>query len=252
MEFIIYSDESIKKGKYYSNFYGAALVSKDYFDMINNKLESKKDELNFKGEIKWSKVTANYLDKYKEIISFFFKYINENKIKIRIMFTQNCRIPTSLTNEQQEDEFFILYYQFLKHAFGFQECDIDELIYLSFYFDKLPDTKEKNNRFKDFIYNLQYNSIFDNLTVKIRKEDITEIDSHKHDIQQCMDIILGSIQFRLNDKHKIKPPGKYRRGKKTIAKEKLYKHINKLIREIYPNFNVGISTGTNNINLNNS
>ena len=32
---------------------------------------------------------------------------------------------------------------------------------------------------------------------------------------------------------------------KTISKEKLYKHILKNIREIYPSFNIGISTGTN-------
>ena len=52
------------------------------------------------------------------------------------------------------------------------------------------------------------------------------------------------MQFRLNDKHKKKPKGSYRRGKKTIAKDKLYKHINKKIQELYDfQFNVGISTG---------
>lgn len=58
-----------------------------------------------------------------------------------------------------------------------------------------------------------------------------------------MDIILGSIQFKLNRDNEIKNPETGRRGKKTIAKEKLYKVINKNIREIYPNFNIGISTG---------
>ncbi len=62
---------------------------------------------------------------------------------------------------------------------------------------------------------------------------------------QCLDIVLGSMAFRLNDMHKEKPEGQKRRGKKTIAKEKLYKHINKYIREIKPGFNIGISTGTN-------
>lgn len=52
------------------------------------------------------------------------------------------------------------------------------------------------------------------------------------------------MSFRLNNKHKIKPKGKYRRGKKTIAKEKLYKHINKRIREIYPGFNIGQNTSS--------
>ncbi|MEC5395322.1 hypothetical protein [Bergeyella sp. RCAD1439] len=60
---------------------------------------------------------------------------------------------------------------------------------------------------------------------------------------QCLDIVLGSMSFRLNDMHKEKLQGQSRRGKRTIAKEKLYKHINSLIREIRPNFNIGISTG---------
>ena len=53
------------------------------------------------------------------------------------------------------------------------------------------------------------------------------------------------MQFRLNDKHKEKPPGKSQRGKRTIAKERLYKHINARVREVYPNFNIGVSTSVN-------
>ena len=44
----------------------------------------------------------------------------------------------------------------------------------------------------------------------------------------------------LNRKEKM--PGTNRRGKRTIAKEKLYKNILKNIRTIYPNFNIGMST----------
>ncbi len=54
---------------------------------------------------------------------------------------------------------------------------------------------------------------------------------------------LGAMAFRLNDKHLVKPPGQVRRGKRTIAKEKLYKHILGRIRQLYPNFNIGESTG---------
>jgi len=73
---------------------------------------------------------------------------------------------------------------------------------------------------------------------------ISEIKSHNHILLQSLDLILGAMQFRLNDKHKEKPQGSPTRGKRTIAKEKVYKHINKKIRDIYPNFNIGISTGT--------
>ena len=48
--------------------------------------EEKKQELNLFGEIKWTKVTANYLNKYLEMMDLYFKFIKEGKIKVRIMF----------------------------------------------------------------------------------------------------------------------------------------------------------------------
>ena len=51
------------------------------------------------------------------------------------------------------------------------------------------------------------------------------------------------MAFRLNNLHKEIPIGEKRRGKRTIAKEKLYKFIHKKICEIRPNFNIGITTG---------
>jgi hypothetical protein len=47
--------------------------------------------------------------------------------------------------------------------------------------------------------------------------------------------------FRLNDMHleKISPR---RRGKRTKAKARVYKHINSRIQAIYPRFNIGVST----------
>ena len=51
------------------------------------------------------------------------------------------------------------------------------------------------------------------------------------------------MAFRLNDKHLEKIPGKRVRGKKTVAKEKLYKVIYTEIAKLRPNFNIGVSTG---------
>jgi hypothetical protein len=79
--------------------------------------------------------------------------------------------------------------------------------------------------------------------IKIRKQDIAEVDSKKHLLLQVIDVVLGAICFKLNNKHKEIPEGKKRRGKRTRAKEKVYKHINKKIREIRKGFNVGISIG---------
>lgn len=240
MEYIIYCDESISNGKFFSDFYGGALIrSKDFLEVVDE-LKEKKVLLNLHQEIKWTKATANYLEKYKEMMTCFFRFIEQDKIKLRIMFRQSAEVPR-ITKKQKEHSFHLLYYQFIKHAFGLQYSGGDDEIFLRLYFDKLPDTKVKNELFLSHIYGLQSLTVFSNAKLRIRRSDIVEVESHEHIILQCMDIVLGAMAFRLNDKHKEKPEGAKRRGKRTIAKEKLYKHILVLIRSFYPNFNIGIN-----------
>lgn len=241
---VVYCDESIKEGAYYSNFYGGALVDESDINLIIKNLEKVKGDTGLNGELKWTNVSLQTLDKYIEFIDKYFYFIFENKIKIRIMFKQGYYKTIGLTQEQQEHEFYILYYQFLKKAFGFEFCnDKNESIKLKIFLDKLPNKKNKNEKFKQDMLYLQYSDEFKAGNVLIEKENITDVNSKKHIIMQGMDIILGAMKFRLNEEHRIIPEGKKRRGKKTVAKEKLYKHIRKKIVEIYPNFNIGISTG---------
>lgn len=79
--------------------------------------------------------------------------------------------------------------------------------------------------------------------VKFDSEQMGEVASHDHVVLQCLDVVLGAMAFRLNNKHMVKPEGQRQRGNRTIAKEKLYRHISTRIRQIYPSFNIGESTG---------
>lgn len=243
-QYVIYADESHRKGKYFSNFYGGALVNYAELEKISGKLNAKKRELGLFQEVKWTKVTEQYLSKYLTLINYFFEFVISNKIKIRIMFRQNALVPQNLTREHEEKEYFLLYYQFIKHAFGIDYCNPSEKdhVVLKLYFDKLPDTKKKNKEFKGYIYAL--NDFFYINNVHIFNEDISEVDSKNHVILQCMDIILGAMNFKLNNMCKEKVPGINKRGKRTIAKEKLYKNILRNIKTIYPNFNIGVSTSS--------
>ncbi len=244
-EYLIFCDESLKIGKYYSNFYGGLIIGASQYQKITEKLNKAKNELNLFMELKWKKVSERYLDKYLKFIEYFFKEIGKSNIKIRIMFQQNAYKPNKLTKEQKDNQYFLLYYQFIKHAFGLNEIKAnDKGTKIRLYFDRFPHTKEKVEQFKGFIHALQKNAKLRAANIKIAKEDITEVDSKKHVLLQGLDIVLGAMAFRLNDKHKEKLPGKKRRGNKTVAKEKLYKQINKKIWEIYPNFNIGITTGS--------
>lgn len=246
-ELILYCDESDSSGKHFSNFYGGALVESPHLNEVRERLEACKIAQNLLGEVKWQKITEPYASKYMILATEIFNLVREGKLKIRIMFTQNYFSPTRLTEDQRENGFFLLYYQFIKHAFGMKFAGKPHLPPASvrIYFDKLPDTNEKCLAFKGFVSGLNQNYEWRNAGLSIKQDQLAEIDSKEHVILQALDLVLGAIQFRLNDKHLEKAPGTNRRGKRTIAKERVYKHILGEIRNTYEgkHFNIGTNTG---------
>ena len=243
-EYLIFLDESEKRGTYFSNFYGGVIIGSKEYDRITALLQQKKTDLNFFGGVKWSKVSANYLERYVALTQAFFTEILRGKLRIRIMFRQNAHRPQNLTREQVESEYFMLYYQFVKHAFGLMDMpEHGHPVRIRLYFDDLPDKKEKRQQFKGYVLGLASHNQIVARDIQLLPENITEVRSHDHVLLQCLDIVLGAMAFRLNDKHLEKIPGKRVRGKKTVAKEKLYKVIYTEIAKLRPNFNIGVSTG---------
>lgn len=243
-EYVLYCDESVGDGAYYSNFYGGALVTGSSVEVVSRRLAATKAAQHLFNEVKWQRVTDNYLGKYTALMDAFFDEIEAGNVKVRIMFRQNARKPVGLTPQQVEQSYFILYYQFIKHAFGFA-CMPDQSVpvRLRVYFDQFPDTGEQVARFKGYIAGLNASRDFRSRLLSVSPDNLAEVRSHEHPILQCLDIVLGSMAFRLNDLHKAIPPGKSRRGRRTIAKEKLYDHIRGRICRMHPNFNIGITTG---------
>ena len=243
MEYTLYCDESVSKDKKYGDFFGCCMIEAHNLQPVIQALETCKTNNGFKGEIKWTKVTDQYLEKYVNVMRLFFSFVAENKIKVRIMFrkTENQYSAISISNSEK---YFKLYYQFIKHAFGFAYTYDMSPFNLRIYLDQLPAKREDCDEFKTFLAALPRTSILRNCALRIRKEQIAEIRSDEHVLLQCVDIVMGAMQFRLNQHHKDKPEGQCRRGKKTVAKENLYKVIYSEICKIYPHFNIGISTGT--------
>ena len=183
-----------------------------------------------------------YLEKYKAMMDLFFRYVREGKIKVRIMFrSMKDEPPRQYSNDEK---YFKLYYQFIKHAFGLRTIPPELApVYVRIYLDQLPDTKEKCSSFKNFLLAMPNTNDFQNSPLRIRDGDIAEISSHQHVLLQCVDVVLGAMNFRLNEFHRAIPEGQAHRGQRTIAKEQLYKHIYQNICLMKPRFNIGISTG---------
>jgi hypothetical protein len=239
--YIIYCDESKNKGRFYSNFYGGALI--EAADRVQIEAALVKAKEGIKGEAKWTKVTEQDEAGYIAFASKFLELVGSGLIKMRVMFTQNIH-STDHIEYEPDAKYFKLYYQFVKHAFGLMHCNPDEdIVRVSVYLDDAPDTANALGNFKEYLASLSVLPDFHRAFVFIDKRDIAEIDSKKHAILQAVDVVLGAIQFRLNEHHKEIPPGKKRRGKRTRAKERVYKFINKRLQEMYPRFNVGVTTG---------
>src|SRR5687768_10072637 len=115
-EYLIICDESDRKGKYFSNFYGGLRVAMSDLEGISARLNEKKGVLGLIREVKWSKTDPTVVARYEELMKAFFDEVGASRIFCRIMFTQNAQVPRRLTAEHYQEEYYILYYQFIKHA----------------------------------------------------------------------------------------------------------------------------------------
>ena len=240
----IWFDESEKEGEFYSNFYGGILIKSEHVEHVLYMMHVFVSENEINEEIKWQKVNAFTFDKYQKVVDFIFDLLKSDLIKIRIFFRNNQYIATNLTKEHKRKEYSMLYYQFIKHAFGLRYSNRTQKdIYLNIMLDNIPLKGEDKSEFINFIYRLNSDEGFQKAKIRIRMRDIGEVDSKEQLPLQMMDLILGAICFRLNNRHKIKDSNTNKRGKRTVLKEKLYKHIVYKIRELKPGFNIGESTG---------
>ena len=240
MEYILYCDESRQNDIKYGDFFGGCIISSKDLATVTGELERCKIRNNLRNEIKWTKVTEQYLDKYVQVMHLFFSFVISKKVKVRIMFRKT---ENQYPDFSKSDKYFKLYYQFIKHSFGFMYMRDMQPFNLRIYLDQLPAKREDCLRFKSYLANMPNTMDFRESSLRISQDQIAEVRSHEHVLLQCVDIVMGAMQFRLNNHHKDKPEGQQYRGKRTIAKEKLYKVILQEICKTHPRFNISISTG---------
>lgn len=238
----IWLDESDRHGEFYSNFYGGILIPSRHHREVLEQMRSILEATGIKDEVKWQKVNNFLYEKYLRLIDELFDIAKEDKLKIRIFFRHNQYAPSRLTPEERKADYPMLYYQFIKYAFGLPYADEGELESLTLFLDEVPLRQSDKEDFISHIRGLANDPILKKKGLKIADDGIVEVNSKNHLPLQFMDLILGAICFKLNEKDKLKVEGENKIGKRTIVKLKLYKHINSRIREIYPNFNIGVTT----------
>ncbi len=203
--------------------------------------------MGFLKEIKWQRVTEMWLPGYMAMMSEFFTVLRDGDARMRVMFRDNRFVAQGLDDEQKNGSYFRLYYQFIKHSFGLTHLQPHPHgTRRRLFFDQFPDTRERVQPFKGYVAALPLAAEMRNARLVISEDHIIEVDSREHVLLQCADIVLGAMAFRLNDLHSEKPAGQRTRGKRTIAKDRLYRHILAEICKLKPSFNPKISTGCEN------
>ncbi len=242
-ELVIYCDESVQQGPHYSNFYGGLLIKSTHLAGVIHRLESCRDELGLTGEVKWTAVTPSVEDRYRTLLDALFDEITAGRAKVRVMFRHN-RHRVDLTEDQRRDGYVILYYQFIKWAFGLEHAGAAaERTRVRLMLDRMPANTEQRARFRGYLVALSRSPDMRRAGVHFAEDAIAEIDSRDHIAAQCLDLVLGAVAYRLNDLHKARPEGAAARGKRTLSKERVYKHLHARIAALHPNFNIGITTG---------
>ena len=241
--YYIWTDESDSTGKYYANFYGGILIQSEHYDEVLQRLSIVFKEVGLETEeIKWQKVNEYTEERYKRIIDVLFELLGEGKAKIRIFFRHRQFEPIGLSNEQRRKEYPKLYYQFIKNDFGLVFSNPrGKKLRVRLFIDDMPLKGPDRDEFLKSIYHLNELKSFQKANIHINDGDVAEVNSKKHLPLQVMDVVLGSMCFRLNDKHKERGiDGK--RAKRNIVKERLYKHIRTRIWSLHSGFNIGVTT----------
>jgi hypothetical protein len=204
----------------YHHFFVSLFAPSDTISLLEEKLKQVNDtfEHPHKNEIKWSRLNARFFSDYKKLIDSFFDFWHtHDELKYRQLFLDRKYEYTGEGNPK--DMLFMVYYQFLKHSFGFDSdyfkaLGIDSLL---FKLDNYPD-KTRKQTLSDYVQ-----SFYSDFHVKINF-----IDSKTSYIMQVVDILMGSAgyygNFKFCKKDEVKP--------QDICKLKLSKYIQKRLELI--------------------
>lgn len=175
-ELVIYTDESISVGSKFSDFYGGLLVESTDLEPVITRLEAKRASLGLRSEVKWARIDRENADRYIELMDDLFALVQEGRIKIRIMFTQNTRPGRAKAPARTSETFFKLYYQFIKHAFGLRYAGRDSAdTRIRLMLDQLPDTSEQAHQSRGFVSALSHSREFRGARIFVDPAQIAEV-----------------------------------------------------------------------------
>lgn len=249
--YTVYADEAWTQENEvlrFHRFYGGAMVRADKRQGIVADLAALRSELGLVGELKWRRVSPTNWERVAFMLDAFLEFVDARDITLRYMWLDRLFYNAgALTEYHAEYGYYILYYFFLIYGFGLPYHDLDE-VRVEFFPDQLPKDEQKRAEFMTFLRHCHTANVFKGRS-PFRIIDVGDVDSRKHVLLQCVDVIIGAVGFRLNRFHERLQANR-RRAPGTRAKLALYERIRDHLGAIDMAergglaFSVGVSTGT--------
>lgn len=190
MKYHIYCDESTLNGRY--AVYGGFIMHNNSVNKVEQTIYNIKQKNNLFSEIKWSKISNQYYDKYLNLIDSTSSLLNKNVVHFRSVIIDNNALNNRKYNDgNKELGIYKFYYQLLYNCFIKYQKNSSFDIYI--------DKRSTNYDFQNLTDILNNKSRAKNNTINCVKQ----VDSKKSNIIQLNDLLLGALSFHKNKTHEI-------------------------------------------------
>ena len=179
MEYVVYCDESRHTSNSHNTFMaiGGLWLPRAEKRLLTRRFRDLCHSLDIHSEVKWSKVSDKYLEKYRRLVDFFF---DEQAFRFRVIVVEHAKIRfDEYHNGNAELGFYKFYYLMLAKWI---EAKNSYLVLLDF----------KQNKDATHYAKLR-ETLAAGAPPDARISDLTVIDSHVSPLAQLCDLLTGAV-----------------------------------------------------------
>jgi len=225
----IWADEAWTHGgelNRYWCFFGGVMGPQPDVERLETELSKVKAAYGLKGEVKWSNVGGRNLKAYRAFVDCFIHLLQNTDLRFRQVFLDRSFVRVNelgvVEAKEDLDLQFLIYYQFLKHAFGLRHLppappgDTNRIL------ARLDDHSSQKHKtaLESFVKGLD-----PPIEVRFR-------DSAKSCRLQICDLLIGAAGSHGNKMHKRRQPGQRGMTDRQQPRYELAKYIYGKLRAV--------------------
>ena len=241
----VISDESERKGRRYSYFYGGLLIPNASIPECRFLLSAVALSCRIKGEIKWTKTSLHNVEAYMQMASTFLMLVEEGSCRLRVAYNSNDHLHAASAKRGTSKALYLkLYHNFLLNGFSLRWANLPPKSKdLFFLMDRLPVGADDGETFATTLSKIPNQWALGRCKVPdspftVHHKNVSEIESSTCLLLQMVDMMTGAMYSLANEL--ADQPGSGVDTNRGRAKNALGLHIIQRLRQMTrcPNLSV--------------